>query len=123
MYFYYKLRLPSQPFESAFRVSLLSPDKSLSMTQSLLNLGRFMSLDLLHISSCSVVGNSNLIERILGTLVKLLSDSLLALVQAQANAAAICLHLGEPSLLVLGKGGGKSSLRMFVNLGVVRSGR
>lgn len=94
-----------------------------SLTQALLDLGLFMSLDLVQVVTCGIVSNSNLVEGILRALVEFLPDPLLALLQAQANAAAVCLHLGESSLLILGIRSSKSLLRMLVNLGIVGPGR
>jgi hypothetical protein len=60
-----------------------------------------------------------LVERVVGVLLELLSDSGLSLIQTQSDAAAILLHLVESSLLVLSVCGRVSSLGVSVDLAIV----
>ena len=60
-----------------------------------------------------------MVERVVGVLLELLSDSGLALIQTQTYTTAVLLHLVESSLLVLGVCGGESSLGMSVDLSIV----
>ena len=92
-------------------------------SQTLLNLGLLLRPDLFDILARGIVGRRDLVERVIGVLLKLLLDALLALVEPQARPAAVRLHLVEPALLVLGIRGRVSPLRVLVDLGGVRVGR
>lgn len=91
--------------------------------EALLDLGLLLGLDLGHIIPRSVVGSRHLVEGVVGMLLKLLPDPLLALVHPQTDTAAILLHLLEATLLVLGKGRGVSSLGVPVDLVLARAAR
>lgn len=72
------------------------------MSEALLDLGLLLCPDRGHVVPRGVIRSRDLVERVVGVLLELLSDSGLPLIQAQADAAAILLHLLESSLFVLG---------------------
>lgn len=89
------------------------------LSESLFDLGLFLCPNRCHVVSRSVVRGGHLVERVVGVLLELLPDSGLPLIQAQANTAAVLLHLLESPLLVLSERGGESSLGMSVDLVVI----
>lgn len=72
------------------------------MSEALLDLGLLLCPDCGHVVPRGVIRSRDLVERVVGVLLELLSDSGLPLIQAQADTAPILLHLLESSLFVLG---------------------
>lgn len=93
------------------------------MTESLLNLGPLLVTELRNLVPRGVVRGRDLVEGVVRVLLKLLPDPVLPLLHAQADAAAVRLHLLETPLLVLGIRGGESSLGVSVDLVVVAARR